>query len=74
MRCQEVVSVWDKNINSWISEVKQYEETIANEQSYGRGEYQIDEIMYEKGGLLQMRTYAYKGEGIWIIGNKIHTY
>ena len=25
MTCQEVVCVWDKNINSWISEVKQYE-------------------------------------------------
>ena len=55
MRCQEVVSVWDKNINSWISEVKQYEETMANEQSQnGRGEYQIDEITYAKGGLLLM--------------------
>ena len=55
MGCQEVVSVWDKNINSWISEVKQYEETMANEQSQnGRGEYQIDEVTYAKGGLLLM--------------------
>ena len=47
MRFQEVVSVWDKNINSWISEVKQYEETMANEQSQnGRGKYQIDDITY----------------------------
>ena len=53
MRCQEVVSVWDKSINSWISEVKQYEETMVNEQSQnGKGEYQIDEITYAKGGLL----------------------
>ena len=32
MRCQEVVSVWEKNINSLISEVKYYEETMANKQ------------------------------------------
>ena len=32
MRCQEVVCIWDKNINSWIFDVKQYEENIANEQ------------------------------------------
>ena len=45
MRCQEVVSVWDKIINSWISEVKQYEEKMAKEQSQNeRGEYQIDEL------------------------------
>ena len=51
MRCQEVVSVWDKKINSWISKVKQYEGTMANEQSQnGRGQYQIDEITYTKGG------------------------
>ena len=47
MRFQEVVSVWDKNVNCWISEVKQYEETMANEQSQnGRGKYQIDDITY----------------------------
>ena len=52
MRFQEEVSAWDKNINSWISKVKQYEETMANEQSQnGRGEYQIDEITNVKGGL-----------------------
>ena len=34
-----------KRQNSWISEVKQYEETIANEQSQiGKGECQTDEI------------------------------
>ena len=44
MRCQEVVSVWDKNINSWVYEVKQYEETTTKEQSQNRiGEYEIDE-------------------------------
>ena len=53
MRCQEVVSVQDKNINYWTSEVKQYEETMSNEQNQnGRGEYQCDEITYTKGGLL----------------------
>ena len=34
MRCQEAVSVWEKNINSLISEVKYYEETMANKQSH----------------------------------------
>ena len=43
------MSVRDKNINSWISDVKQNEENMANEQSLnGKGEYQIDEI---KSGL-----------------------
>ena len=49
------MSVWDKNISYLqkikISEVKQYEKTMAEEQSQnGRGEYQIDEIIYAKGG------------------------
>ena len=45
-----MVSVWDININSWISKVKKYEETITNKQSQnGRGEYQIDETTYAKG-------------------------
>ena len=35
--------------------MKQYEETMANEQSQNsRGEYQIDEITYAKEGLLLM--------------------
>ena len=55
MRCQEVVSVWDKNINSWISKVKKYKETMANEQNQnGRGEYKIDKITYAKEVLLLM--------------------
>ena len=70
MRCQEVVSVWDKNINSWISEVKQYEETMANEQSQnGRGEYQIDEITYAKGGLLLM----VESRELWTLKPKLWT-
>ena len=49
MRCQEVMSVWDKNISSWISEVKQCEEAMANEDSQnGKGEYQIDEIICDQ--------------------------
>ena len=49
MRFREVVC--DKTINSGISDVKQYEETMANEESEkGRGEYQINEITYGKGG------------------------
>ena len=55
MECQEIVSVLDKTINSWISEVKQYEETMDNEESKNlRGEYQLDEITYAKGVLLLM--------------------
>ena len=43
------MSVRGKNINSWISDVKQNEENMANEQSQnGKWEYQIDEI---KSGL-----------------------
>ena len=43
------MSVRGKNINSWISDVKQNEENMANEQSQNRKwEYQIDEI---KSGL-----------------------
>ena len=39
------MSVRGKNINSWISDVKQNEENMASEQSQnGKGEYQIDEI------------------------------
>ena len=53
MKYQEVVSVWDKNIDSQISEVKQYEETMTIDQSQnGGGGYQIDEITYAKGSLL----------------------
>ena len=52
MRCEEVVIVWDKNINSWISEVKQYQESMENEQSKKvRKEYQINEIMHAKGAV-----------------------
>ena len=47
------MSVWNENIISWISEVKQYKETMANEQSQkGRGKDQIDEITYTKEKLL----------------------
>ena len=49
MRCQEAVSIWGKNTNSSISEVKQYEETMANEESQNGGvEYQINEITLKK--------------------------
>ena len=65
----------DKNANSWISEEKQYEETMANERSQNvRGENQMDEITYPIVGLLYMHTYAFKGEGGWKIGHKIRTY
>ena len=51
MGSKEIVSVWDKNINSWISEVKQFEWTMKNEQiQNGRGKYQTDEIAYTKSG------------------------
>ena len=53
MRCHEKATVWDKNTNSWISEIKKYDKSMANEQSQnGEGEYQIDEIIYAKGELL----------------------
>ena len=69
MRCQEVESVCDKNISSWISEVKQYQETMVNDQSQkGIGEYQIDEITYARINLCVNRE-----EG-WKIGDKIRTY
>ena len=53
------MSVRDKNINSWISDVKQNEENMANEQSQnGKGEYQIDEITsgLQKGLLLMIES------------------
>ena len=59
MRCQKEVSVLGKK------KVKQYEESMANEQSQnGRGEYQIDAVTYAKGGYskcVHMRT---KGRGV----------
>ena len=70
MRCQEVVSVWDKSINSWISEVKQYRETVANEPiQNGRGEYQINKITYAKGGLLLM----VESNKLWTLKPKLQT-
>ena len=70
MRCQEVVSAWDKNISSWNSEVKQYEETMANKQSQnGRGEHQTDEITYAKGGLLLMVESC----ELWTVKSKLWT-
>ena len=70
MRCQEVVSVWEKTINSWISEVKQYEENMANEKSQNRrGERQIDEIIYAKGGLLLM----VESRELWTLKLKLWT-
>ena len=40
-----------KTKTSILSDVKQYEETMTNEQNQnGREEYQIDEITYAKGG------------------------
>ena len=70
MRCQEVVSVWEKIINSWISEVKQYEENMANEKSQNRrGECQIDEIIYAKGGLLLM----VESRELWTLKPKLWT-
>ena len=45
--------MYETKTDSRISEVKQYEETMTIDQSQnGGGGYQIDEIMYAKGGLL----------------------
>ena len=49
-------------LNLWSKTVSR---TMVNEQSQnGRGEYQIDEMTYAKGGLLLMSTYVYNGEGV----------
>ena len=70
MRCQEVMSVWDKTINSWISDVKEYGETIANEQSQNwKGDYQITEITCEKEGL----TLMVESREFWTLKPKLWT-
>ena len=70
MRCQVVVSVWDQNINSRISEVKQYEKTMANKQSQnGREEYWIVEIVYPREELLLM----VESRELWTLKLKIRT-
>ena len=61
---------WEKNINSSISEVKQYKETMANEKSQNaRGEFQIDKITYAKGGLLIM----VESRQLWTLKPKLWT-
>ena len=56
---------YNKNINSWISEVKQYEETMANKQSKnGRGEHQINEITMQKEVPLNAYICAQMGQGL----------
>ena len=59
MRYQEVAGVWEKKligysilvINFWTSEIKKYEETLADKQSQnGRLGYHIDKITFVKGG------------------------
>ena len=75
MSYQEVVSIWDKNITSWISEAKQHEETIAIEQGQnGRVDYQIDEITYAKGGYSKCVYMRKSGKRAWKIGREIRTY
>ena len=65
-----MVSVWDKNNNSWISEVKQYEETMWNEQSQnGSGEHQINEITHVDRGYSKC-----KGKRGLKVGHKIPTH
>ena len=50
-------------MNSWVSEVKQYKETMANKQRQnGRGEYKIDKIGYVKGGVT-LNAYIYTQRG-----------
>ena len=52
-------------INFLISEVKQYEETMGNEQSQiGSGGYQIDEITYVKVGNT-LYAYMCAQGGMW---------
>ena len=60
-------------MNFWISEVKQYEETMPNEQSQ---EYQIDKITYAKGWG-NLNAYMCTQRGCWKdrkIGHKICAY
>ena len=42
----------------WSSEVKECEETMANEQRQNREGYQIDEITYAKGGRVSKCVYV----------------
>ena len=50
MRQNRLIDSLRRIINFEISEVKQYEETMANEQSQNVGwGYQIDEMTYAKG-------------------------
>ena len=71
-----MVSVWDKNINSWISKVKKYQEIMTNERNQmGSGEYQIDEIKYiRKKGVTLNASICIQVRGGWKIGHKIRTY
>ena len=75
MGCQKVVIVWDKNINSWNSEVEDDEETMANEQSQnGRGEYKIHEITCANRGVTLNDDIYAQGGGGWKIGHNTHFY
>ena len=63
------MSVRGKNINSWISDVKQNEENMANEQSQnGKWEYQIDEI---KSGLQKGLLLMIESRRLWTLKPKL---
>ena len=74
MRSQEVVSVSERNINSGISKVKQYQETMTIEQSRKeKGEYEMMKSRMQKGGYSKCANIRSSGRGSKI-GHKIHTY
>ena len=51
LRQKKLIEYLSCVINFWISEVKQYEEIMANKQSQNmRRAYQMDEITHGKGG------------------------
>ena len=73
MGCQKVVRVWHKTSNSWIFEVKQYEETMANKRVSNRWNH------VRKRGVTLNEYICVQGEGRgagagWEIGHKIRTY
>ena len=74
MRSQEVVSVSERNINSGISKVKQYQETMTIEQSRKeKGEYEMMKSRMQKGGYSKCANIRSSGRGSKI-GHKIRTY
>ena len=74
MRSQEVVSVSERNINSGISKVKQYQETMTIGQSQKeKARYQMMKSHMQKGSYSKCAHIRSSGRGSKI-GHKIRTY